>query len=63
VPHPVQQHLPQLQIQKTGLSAQVPTSSKNDTLKVGNVVQQIITGFNEDVSEKTKNDGHYKNGT
>jgi hypothetical protein len=54
VQHPVQQHLSQQKIQKTGLSVQAPSSSNNDTLKAITVEQQIITELNEAVSEKAK---------
>jgi hypothetical protein len=50
----MQQHLPQKEIQKTGLSVQTPSSSNNDTLKVATVVQQIMTELSEAVSEKDK---------
>jgi hypothetical protein len=46
----VQQHLPQQEIQRTGLSS----STNNDTLIISKVVQQIITQLSEDVSEKHK---------
>jgi hypothetical protein len=36
--HLMQQHLPQQEIRKTGLSVQAPSSFNNDTLKVGTVV-------------------------
>jgi hypothetical protein len=52
--HPVQQHLPQQEIQKTGLSVQAPSSSNNDILNVIIVVQQMITQLSEAVSEKDK---------
>jgi hypothetical protein len=39
VQQPVQQHLPQQEIQKTSLSVQAPSSSDNDKLKVATVVQ------------------------
>jgi hypothetical protein len=51
--HPVQQHLPQQEIQKTGLSVQAP-SSINDTLKIATVVQLIVTELSEAASEKDK---------
>jgi hypothetical protein len=51
---PVQQHLPQQEIQRTGLSVQAPTSTNNDTLKAATLVQQIITKLSEAVSEKKK---------
>jgi hypothetical protein len=60
--HPVQQHLPQREIQKTCLSVQAPSSSNNDTLIVATVVQQIMTGLSGAVSER-QNNGHYKNGS
>jgi hypothetical protein len=51
---PMQQHLSQQEIQKTGLTVQASSSSNNDMLKVVTVVQQIITELNEYVSEKDK---------
>jgi hypothetical protein len=51
---PVQQHLPQQEIQKTGLSVQAPCSSNNDMLKVTTVAQPIITELSEAVSETDK---------
>jgi hypothetical protein len=51
---PIQQHLPQQEIQKTGLSAQAPNSSNNEIIEVDTVVQQITTEFSESVSEKDK---------
>jgi hypothetical protein len=51
---PVQRHLPQQEIQRTGLLAQAPSSINNDTLKIATVVQQIITELSEAVSEKDK---------
>jgi hypothetical protein len=50
----VQQHLPQQEIQQTGLSVQAPSSSNNDMLKIATIVQQIVTEINEAVSEKYK---------
>jgi hypothetical protein len=52
--HPVQQHLPQQEIQKTGLSVQTPGLSDNDMLKVATVVQQIMTELIEAVLEEDK---------
>jgi hypothetical protein len=52
--HPVQQHLPQQEIQRTGLSVQAPRSTNSDTLKIATVVQQIMTEPSEAVSEKHK---------
>jgi hypothetical protein len=43
VRHPVQQHLSQQKIHKTGLSVQAPSFSNSDMLKVTTVVQQIMT--------------------
>jgi hypothetical protein len=54
VQHPVQQHLPQQEFQKTGLSVQSPSSSYNDKLKAATVVRQIMKGLNEAVSEEDK---------
>jgi hypothetical protein len=50
----VQQHLPQQEIQRIGLSVQAPNSTNNDTLKISTVVQQIMKALNETVSEKDK---------
>jgi hypothetical protein len=50
----VQQHLPQQEIQRTGLSVQAPSSSNNDTLKVAIILPQIVTELSEAVSEKDK---------
>jgi hypothetical protein len=50
----VQQHLPQQEIQRTGLPVQAPSSANNDTLNVATVVQQIITELSEAVTEKDK---------
>jgi hypothetical protein len=50
----VQQHLPQQEIQGTGLSVQAPSSINNCTLKIATVVQQIMTVLREAVSEKEK---------
>jgi hypothetical protein len=44
----VQQHLPQQEIQKTGLSVQAPSSSNNNMLKVATVVQHIMTELSEE---------------
>jgi hypothetical protein len=51
VQHPVQQHLSQQELQKTGLSVQAPSSSDNDKLKVATVVRQIMRELSEAVSE------------
>jgi hypothetical protein len=48
---PVQQQRPQKEIQKTSLSAQAPSSSVNDMLKVVTVVQQIITELSEAITK------------
>jgi hypothetical protein len=50
----VQEHLPQQEIQRTGLSVQAPSSTNNDMLKIAIVLQQIITEFSKTVSEKDK---------
>jgi hypothetical protein len=50
----VQKHLPQQEIQRTGLSVQAPSSTNNDTLKIITVVQLIITELNEAESETDK---------
>jgi hypothetical protein len=52
--HPVQQHLPQQEIQKTGLSIQAPSSTNSETLKFATVVHQIMTELSEMVSEEDK---------
>jgi hypothetical protein len=54
VQHPIQQHLPQQEIQKMGLSVQSPSSSDNDKLKIATVVQQIVKELSEAVSEEDK---------
>jgi hypothetical protein len=41
--HPVQQHLQQHEIQKTGVSEEAPSSFNNDTIKAVTAVQQIMT--------------------
>jgi hypothetical protein len=51
---PMQQHLSQQEIQKTGLSVQAPRSINNNPLKVATVVQQIMTELSEAVSERNK---------
>jgi hypothetical protein len=50
----VQQHLPQKQILKTGLSVQAPSSSNNYMLKVAAAVQHIMTVLSETMSQKDK---------
>jgi Na+/phosphate symporter len=50
----VQQHLPQQEIQRTGLPVQVLSSTANDTLNIPTIVQQIMTELSEAVSEKDK---------
>jgi hypothetical protein len=50
----VQQHLPHQETQRTDLSAQAPSSTKIDMLKLATLVQQIITEHSEAVSEKEK---------
>jgi hypothetical protein len=54
VRHPVQQHLPQQEIQQTGLSVQAPSSSNSDMLKVATVMQQIMTELSKTMLEKDK---------
>jgi hypothetical protein len=51
---PAQQHLPQQEIQKTGLSVQAPSLSNSAMLKVTTVEQQITTELSEAVSDKDK---------
>jgi molybdopterin converting factor small subunit len=53
VQHPVQQHLPQQEFQRTGRSVQAPSSS-NNKLKVATVVGQIMKELSEAVSEEDK---------
>jgi hypothetical protein len=62
VQHPVQQHLPQEDFQKTGLSAQAPSLSDSDKLKVATVVRQIIKELTEALSGEHSND-RYNDGT
>jgi hypothetical protein len=50
----VQQHLPQQEIQRTGLSVETSSSTNSDTLKATTVVQQIMRELSESVSEKEK---------
>jgi hypothetical protein len=50
----MQQHLPQQEIQRTGLSVQAPSSSNNHMIKGATVVQQIITEVSEAASENDK---------
>jgi hypothetical protein len=52
--HPAQQHLPQQEFQKMGLSVQSPSSSDNDKLKVATVERQIMKEISEVVSEEDK---------
>jgi hypothetical protein len=47
-------HLPQREIQRTGLSVQAPSLTNSDTLKVTTAVQKIIKELNETVPEKHK---------
>jgi hypothetical protein len=54
VQHPVPQHLPKQEFQKTGLSVQSPSSSDNDKLKVVTVVRQIMRELSEAVSEEDR---------
>jgi hypothetical protein len=51
---PVQLHLSQQEIQRTGLSVQAPSSTNNETLKVVTVVQHVMTDLSEALSEKGK---------
>jgi hypothetical protein len=50
--HPVQQHLRQQEIQKTGLSVRATSTFNNEMIKVATVVQQIMTELSEALSEK-----------
>jgi hypothetical protein len=54
VRHPVQQHLWQKKIYKTGLSLQDANSSNSDRLNVTTEVQQIMTDLSEAVSDEDK---------
>jgi hypothetical protein len=54
VQHPVQQHLPQQDIQIRGLSGQAPSSTNNYTLKDATEAKQSITKLREAVSEEGK---------
>jgi hypothetical protein len=49
---PVQQHLSQQAIHRTGLPVQAPSSINNDTLTIATAVQQINTELSEAVPEK-----------
>jgi hypothetical protein len=51
---PTQQHLPQQEILRTGLSVQASSTSNNDTLIVATVAQLIISKLSEAMSEKDK---------
>jgi hypothetical protein len=53
----LQQHLPQQEIQKTGLSERAPS----EMIKVATVMQQIVTELRQAVLEK--NNGNHKNGS
>jgi hypothetical protein len=48
----VQQHLPQQEIQITGLSVQATSSTNNNPSQVATLVEQIMTELSEAVSEK-----------
>jgi hypothetical protein len=54
VRQPAQQHLPQQEIQKRGLSVQAPNSFDSYKSEVATVVQQIVTKLSEAVSEEDK---------
>jgi hypothetical protein len=51
---PAQQHLPQQEIQKIGLSGQAASLTNSDTIKIATAVQQIMPEVSAAVSEKTK---------
>jgi hypothetical protein len=51
---PVQQHLLQQEIPKTGLSLQASSSFTSDMLKFATLVKQRTTAQSEAVSEKDK---------
>jgi hypothetical protein len=53
-PIPMQQHLPQQEIQRTGLSVHAPSLTNSNMLKVTTVLQQIMRELSEAVSEKDK---------
>jgi hypothetical protein len=57
----MQQHLPQQEIQKTGLSVEAPSLYYSDMLKAATVMQKIMIDLSEAVI-KRQNNGHYKNG-
>jgi hypothetical protein len=48
----VQQHLPQQEIQRTGLSVQAHSLTNSDMIKMSTVVQQIMTELSVAVSQK-----------
>jgi hypothetical protein len=48
----MQQHLPQQEIQKTGLSVEAPSLSNSDMLKVLTVMQQIMTELSEAIRKR-----------
>jgi hypothetical protein len=48
--HPVQQYLPQKEVQETGLSAQAQSSSNNDTVAI--VVHQTMIELSKAESEE-----------
>jgi hypothetical protein len=50
----MQQHLPQQEIQKTGLAIQAPSSNSNEMLKVATVLQQIVQSSVKLCQKKTK---------
>jgi hypothetical protein len=54
VQHPVQQHLPQQEFQKTDVSVQAPSLSDNDKIEVATVVGQIMRELSGAVSEEDK---------
>jgi protocatechuate 3,4-dioxygenase beta subunit len=54
VQQPLQQHLPQQEIQRTGPSVQDSSSSDNDKLKVATVLRQIMKELTEAISEEDK---------
>jgi membrane-bound lytic murein transglycosylase len=60
---PVQQNLTHQEIQRTDLSVKATSSTKNDTLKIATVVQQIMTKLSEAVSEKGKENSPFKSAT
>jgi hypothetical protein len=51
---PMQQYLPQREVQGVGLLVQAPDLTNSDMLKIATVVQQIMTELSEALSGKNK---------